>query len=1001
MTSFWKRVLRRRTDGNRGTAPDGGAHDAPNISEYEGDNAGIKVLHDPGGSDVEVPIDIVFVHGLGGHREGTWAGTEPSTGVRIEWIRDLLPEDLPSARIITYGYDSDVTSALYLTQKVLYAHTKSLLTDLKRLREHSPAHNRPLMFVGHSLGGLVIKSALVQAIRAEEKFGDILRSITGICFFGTPHQETRYASWSELVTKIVDRHIDFHYMRNTLDSDLRCLQLLHEQYKTLAPYFHTFCLYEDGSAGEKSNDEILVPESAAIPEELLYESRSLSVLPLPTNHDDLVKFTSRSPQYERVISTFKYICDSTHIAHSRVRIQDILQDQPVSDFIDDDFIVLPSQVPTVTDTFVGRDVEISNLHQNIVDKIPATVVLTGPAGIGKSQLAMKYASRHGYQYTSVFWLSCHSRTAFHSSLTHIATQLRDHYIPQLRDHYIPQPRDRFIPYKSQADKEMPRMLQYLSFNGLINESGEVQSSPEAPQLLLRAILEWFEKKNNRDWLLLLDNLTGMRNLQEFGLSSFVRGHHNGRILITTQAEINSGHEIKMKLSGLDPGAATKLLCDTSNLAESTSYEELLLLARSIDFHPLALNEIGKHIRLSQLSIPVFHQMLDTELASLKPDPTVSESQTSFGISELQTPYEKALEMIFSRSYNALTAKAAHIINVIAYLSDEEVSFDVLGRCLCNNYSATEISNYLSALKMCSLIREDETLRTVSTHRVFSNWLKKSAHYAPSSYQRARLACEAVSTYLKSSGAYGMIDLLAYTPERCSLEEQILPAIEHCVGYIEVLSKQDIAWENWGYTCDRQGRHHLAQQFFAAATSVTKATMSSSITIHLKAMDISLGPNHVRTLSSAMSLALHYEQEGMFGEAEAFSRRVSFARAKTLGVHHALAWESSEVLGVILQNQGKYTQAKVLYTSLHDAVSKILGPYHVHSLRLLGQIAKLWSLERNCDEAEPIYDQVIRQMKEHLGEEHEQTIEMEACRKVNDNLKLAVSEKKDAFDSFWN
>ena len=55
-------------------------------------------------------VDIVFVHGLNGHPYNTWASHKPSPDVF--WPTDLLPSALQDqrCRILTYGYDAQVTA---------------------------------------------------------------------------------------------------------------------------------------------------------------------------------------------------------------------------------------------------------------------------------------------------------------------------------------------------------------------------------------------------------------------------------------------------------------------------------------------------------------------------------------------------------------------------------------------------------------------------------------------------------------------------------------------------------------------------------------------------------------------------------------------------------------------------------------------------------------------------------------------------------------------------
>ena len=45
---------------------------------------------------------------------------------------------------------------------------------------------RPLLLLGHSLGGILIKQALVNAL-SDPRYRDIQEATSGLIFFGTPH----------------------------------------------------------------------------------------------------------------------------------------------------------------------------------------------------------------------------------------------------------------------------------------------------------------------------------------------------------------------------------------------------------------------------------------------------------------------------------------------------------------------------------------------------------------------------------------------------------------------------------------------------------------------------------------------------------------------------------------------------------------------------------------------------------------------------------------------
>lgn len=66
---------------------------------------------------------VIFVHGLTGNRKTTW--TQESTG--MFWPQTLLPRDLPTARIWTFGYDADIVRIFgTVGSNTLRDHGKSL-----------------------------------------------------------------------------------------------------------------------------------------------------------------------------------------------------------------------------------------------------------------------------------------------------------------------------------------------------------------------------------------------------------------------------------------------------------------------------------------------------------------------------------------------------------------------------------------------------------------------------------------------------------------------------------------------------------------------------------------------------------------------------------------------------------------------------------------------------------------------------------------------------------
>lgn len=97
---------------------------------------------------------IVAVHGLGGHWKQTWIGASDRL-----WLRDFLPRQLNDSgiksRIMSYGYDSDTAFSKSVTD--IDDAASMLLDRLEGDRQSVDEKGRPVVFIAHSLGGIVVK----------------------------------------------------------------------------------------------------------------------------------------------------------------------------------------------------------------------------------------------------------------------------------------------------------------------------------------------------------------------------------------------------------------------------------------------------------------------------------------------------------------------------------------------------------------------------------------------------------------------------------------------------------------------------------------------------------------------------------------------------------------------------------------------------------------------------------------------------------------------------
>jgi hypothetical protein len=154
---------------------------------------GFTPLCDPKNAEV----DIVAVTGLGGHALGSFRSTSGAT----VWLRDFAPQDVPQARFITYGYDTAVVASE--NNQGVDGLARTMLDRLATFRQRTQTRKRPLLFVCHSLGGVVLKEALVkssQAVAAKhKKLLEVMTVTYGLVFMGVPNLGLKHSQLETVV----------------------------------------------------------------------------------------------------------------------------------------------------------------------------------------------------------------------------------------------------------------------------------------------------------------------------------------------------------------------------------------------------------------------------------------------------------------------------------------------------------------------------------------------------------------------------------------------------------------------------------------------------------------------------------------------------------------------------------------------------------------------------------------------------------------------------------
>jgi pimeloyl-ACP methyl ester carboxylesterase len=141
--------------------------------------------------------DVVFVHGLGGDAITTWE-PQHNRDPQNSWLY-WIDQDIPNIRVWSLGYEAEAF-AWKGSAMPLYDRATNFLATL----DADGLGSRPLFFITHSLGGLVVKQMLRNAIDSgNPQWQNIAEKTKGIVFISTPHSGSDLATWIQYIGSIL------------------------------------------------------------------------------------------------------------------------------------------------------------------------------------------------------------------------------------------------------------------------------------------------------------------------------------------------------------------------------------------------------------------------------------------------------------------------------------------------------------------------------------------------------------------------------------------------------------------------------------------------------------------------------------------------------------------------------------------------------------------------------------------------------------------------------
>ncbi|RDW58861.1 hypothetical protein BP6252_13337 [Coleophoma cylindrospora] len=318
---------------------------------------GLTILWEPSPTETVI-ADIVFIHGLQGHPRDTWTREadleipniaspiqkskksrfkslfkkketitpppqdSPSRAqTAVFWPYHLLKETCPQSRILTWGYDSKITNFFGgpAAQSSILQYARKLLGDLSGERESYA--DRPIIFVVHSLGGIVLKQALLFAERSDiSEWKETFLSTRALIFLGTPHSGSLFSATGESIRTFVQA-IGFDTAGQNLQAlrpDSALLEQNRDDFIKLYNRVKSFeiCTFQE-QYGMKGID-ILGLNNKVVPDTSSEFPGCENKFPIFANHIMMSRFSGvEDDGYKQVSREIKKVCNKVEKENAR------------------------------------------------------------------------------------------------------------------------------------------------------------------------------------------------------------------------------------------------------------------------------------------------------------------------------------------------------------------------------------------------------------------------------------------------------------------------------------------------------------------------------------------------------------------------------------------------------------------------------------------------------------------------------------------------------------
>ncbi|XP_017763576.1 PREDICTED: uncharacterized protein LOC108553263 [Eufriesea mexicana] len=644
-----------------------------------------------------------------------------------------------------------------------------------------------------------------------------------------------------------------------------------------------------------------------------------------------------------------------------------------------------------TCTFVGRDKELSDLHnilQNRSENIPKFVCVSGLGGVGKSELVRRYINQYSQEYDNkIIWINVESYQTLVESFHRLAS-------------------DKLGVSTINAD----------------NKEKKICSIVEDVYKLLSA----------SKCLFIFDNAVKYKSENEFdyGIENFLPcspcSSNKSYILITSRNKYWPSNVHILELDIFKENEAVEFIKKSLKIETDVQDNVIRVLAKKLHCFPLALQQTVSYIKTEdeKLKIVGSEFKIDNYLEKYNEKVGCFESQGTSNdyIETIVTTWNITFDII-SQSENG--SNALIILGIASYLASEDISTKIFVNIIdCED----KVGSAILLLKQYSIINLEGT--AFSIHKLVQEVIRRRLKYENKDEEILTKALKYfIDNGVNIENMNHAISVWNYT-EKCSalvikyafvadfiirefmMSVRYEEAFSFCQRFLTLLNtlSQDnnivryhlsMTKNVMGLIHMHQGNYNIAGEIFQKVLneiiaepyyleSIAVAYNIGLVFFHQGKYDETLKYYHIaldallandgycnkntEMLSIQSDIAAVFCKQGKYDIALQMLRKVYTTQKQILGENHFDTLHTQNLVAGIFVEQGKYSEALKMLQEAYDIISKTLNQCHPLVLTLKSNIGAVLLKQGKLDDAINVIQGVLNLQKQVLSSDHPEILE---------------------------